>query len=75
MSREFYQDLHPEVDCSECCGAGFFGSGDIVELCSYCGGKGVLIDDSVMLSPRKPILRAITSDENVRDIHYLGGER
>ena len=73
MSRECYQDVHPEMDCGECGGAGFFGSGDIVERCGYCGGKGVLIDDTVMLSPRKPMRRATTSA--VTDIHYVGGER
>jgi hypothetical protein len=75
MSREVYQDIHPEVDCGECGGTGFFGSGDIVEPCSYCRGRGVLIDDSVMLSPRKPIRRATTSDETMTGTQHLGGER
>jgi DnaJ-class molecular chaperone len=74
MPRELYQDVHPEVDCGECSGAGFFGSGDIVEPCSCCRGKGVLIDEEVMLYPRKPIRRATASYENVTDIQYLGGE-
>ena len=55
--RELYQDRHPEVDCSECGGAGFFGNGPTVVPCGHCGGTGVLIDDSVMLPPRKPIRR------------------
>jgi DnaJ-class molecular chaperone len=75
MPRELYQDRHPEVDCAECGGAGFFGNGPNVEPCGYCGGKGVVIDDSVMLSPRKPIRRATTSDETITDTRYLGGER
>ena len=75
MSREFYQDVYLEIDCGECGGTGFFGSGDIVESCGYCRGKGVLIDDSVMLFPRKPIRRATTSATPVTDIHYFGGER
>ena len=74
MARELYQDVHPEVDCCECSGAGFFGSGDIVEPCRHCQGKGVLIDEEVMLYPRKPIRRATTSYEQVTDSHCLGGE-
>ena len=58
MPRELYQDRHPEVDCAECGGAGFFGNGPNVEPCGYCAGKGVVIDDSVMLPPRKPMRRA-----------------
>jgi len=70
--RELYQDKHPESDCPECGGAGFFGNGPIVDPCGYCGGTGVLIDDSRMLSPRKPIRRAILTSRN---IERFGGER
>jgi hypothetical protein len=73
--REFYQDKHPEIDCSECGGAGFFGNGPNVEPCCHCGGRGVVINDSVMLSARKPMRRARTPDETMTDFHYLGGER
>ena len=72
--RELYQDIHPEVDCPECGGAGFFGNGPIVDPCGHCGGTGVLIDATVMLPPRKPIRRA-TADETSGDIERFGGER
>ena len=75
MPRELYQDTYHEIDCSECGGAGFFGNGPNVEPCGCCAGTGVVIDDSVMLSPRKPMRRATTSDETITDIHRLGGER
>ena len=75
MPRELYQDRHPEIDCAECGGAGFFGNGPNVDPCGYCAGTGVLIDDSVVLSPRKPIQRITTSDETLTDINYLGGGR
>jgi hypothetical protein len=75
MPRELYQDRHPEIDCGECGGAGFFGNGPNVEPCGYCAGTGVVIDDSVMLSTRKPIRRATSLDGTVTDTHYLGGER
>jgi DnaJ-class molecular chaperone len=59
MQHEPYQDLHPETPCPECGGAGFFGDGPIVDACDCCGGKGVLIDDSVTLTAveRKPVGR------------------
>ena len=75
MPRELYQDRHPEIDCAECGGAGFFGNGPNVEPCGYCAGTGVIIDESVILSAQKPMRRATTSDETMTDIHYLGGER
>ena len=75
MPRELYQDTYHEIDCSECGGAGFFGNGPNVEPCGYCAGKGVVIDDSVRLSRRKPMRLATTSDEHATDILYRGGER
>ena len=75
MPREIYQDAHPEVDCGECGGAGFFGSGPNVDPCAYCRGTGVLIDDSVTLAPRKPMRRASALDEQATDIHPLRGQR
>src|SRR5260370_18637541 len=57
MQREPYQDLHPEVECPECGGAGFFGNGPVVEPCYHCRGTGVLINESVFLEPRKPMVR------------------
>ena len=73
--RELYQDRHHETDCGECGGAGFFGNGPNVDPCRYCAGTGVLIDDSVMLSARKPMRRATTSDEAATEIQYRGSER
>jgi hypothetical protein len=53
-----YQDLHPEVACPTCEGAGFFGDGPYVEFCAYCHGTGVMIDEGVWLEPeRKPLER------------------
>jgi hypothetical protein len=75
MPRELYQDRHPEIDCTECGGAGFFGNGPNVEPCGYCAGTGVVIAESVMLSPRNPMRRETTSDETMADAHYFGGER
>ena len=75
MPREFYQDVHPEVDCGECGGAGFFGNGPNVERCGYCRGRGVVIDESVLLSHRKPIRRATTSGESAVEIKYVGGKQ
>ena len=75
MSRQCYQDVHPEIECGECGSAGFFGNGPNVEPCGCCRGTGVLVDDSVMLSTRKPMRHATTSDENVTEIAYRGGER
>jgi hypothetical protein len=59
MQHEPYQDLHPEVDCPECGGAGFFGDGPFVESCACCRGIGVLIDDTVIAprAERKPVAR------------------
>ena len=73
MPRELYQDIYHEIDCAECGGAGFFGNGPNVDPCQYCRGTGVLIDDSVTLSPRKPVRHATASEAT--DIHYLGGDR
>ena len=53
--------------------AGFFGNGPTVDPCGCCRGTGVLIDDNVMLSPRKPVRRASTSDST--DLQSLGGDR
>ena len=75
MPRELYQDRHPEVDCDECGGAGFFGNGPYVEPCDCCGGTGVLIDDSVMLSALKPMRREMTSDGPISDINDRAGAR
>ncbi len=75
MPRELYQDKHPEIDCSECGGAGFFGNGPNVEPCGYCAGTGVIIDNTVRLPARKPVRRATTSDENAAEVTYRGGER
>jgi hypothetical protein len=75
MPRELYQDKHPEIDCTECGGPGFFGNGPNVEPCGYCGGTGVVIAESVTLSPRNPMRRATTSDEIMADTHNLGGQR
>jgi hypothetical protein len=75
MPRELYQDRHPEIDCDECGGAGFFGNGPIVEPCDCCRGTGVLIDDSVLLSAPKPMRRPTASDGTLRDIHRNGGAR
>lgn len=74
MARELYQDLHPEVDCPECGGAGFFGNGPNVYLCHDCLGTGVLIDDTVMLPPRKPVCR-VTHPKEAPDSKILGGQR
>ena len=71
MPRELYQDTYHEIDCTECGGAGFFGNGPNVDLCGYCRGTGVLIDDNVRLSPSKPV--ATTSDST--EIQSLGGDR
>jgi DnaJ-class molecular chaperone len=59
MQHEPYQDLHPEVPCPACEGAGFFGNGPYVEFCAYCHGTGVMIDESVTLTgvERKPLGR------------------
>ena len=59
MQHEPYQDLHPEVPCPTCDGAGFFGNGPYVEFCAYCHGTGVIIDESVILPnpKRKPVGR------------------
>ena len=73
MPREVYQDAHPEIDCTECGGAGFFGNGPNVDPCGYCRGIGVLIEDSVTLSTRKPVRRATKPDGPV--IQYRGGDR
>ena len=75
MPRELYQDRHPESDCAECGGAGFFGNGPNVDPCVCCAGTGVLIDDGVILSARKPMRRATTLDESATEIPYRGGER
>ena len=68
MAREVYQDAHPEVDCPECGGAGFFGNGPYVVPCEFCRGTGVLIDDSVSLLPRKPISRVSSSKKPGRKV-------
>jgi DnaJ-class molecular chaperone len=75
MARLPYQDMHPEVDCPECGGAGFFGNGPQVDPCDYCGGTGVLIDGSQLLSARKPSGRAMTSATSVKTTQVRGGER
>lgn len=74
MARELYQDLHPEVDCPECGGAGFFGNGPNVDPCGCCMGTGVLIDDTVLLPPRKPARRAMRINDT-SDSKILGGQR
>ena len=74
MARELYQDLHPEVDCDECRGAGFFGNGPYVDPCGSCMGTGVLIDDTVTLPFRKPVRRA-RHFTNAPDSKILGGQR
>ena len=75
MARQFYQDVYPEIDCTECGGAGFFGNGPNVDPCDYCGGTGVLIDGSRLLFACKPVGRALTSDRNLAMIRRRGGER
>ena len=59
MQHEPYQDLHPEVPCPACEGAGFFGNGPYVEFCAYCRGTRVIIDENVTLTKpkRKPLSR------------------
>jgi DnaJ-class molecular chaperone len=59
MQHEPYQDLHPEVPCPTCEGAGFFGNGPYVEFCAYCHGTGVIVDESVTPNDvkRKPVAR------------------
>ena len=72
MPRQLYQDTHPEVDCPECGGAGFFGNGPCVEPCGPCGGTGVLINENVILQPRKPVRRAKSLERARR---FAGGRR
>jgi DnaJ-class molecular chaperone len=59
MPHDLYQDLHPEVPCPTCEGAGFFGNGPYVEFCAYCHGTGVIIDESITVTEpeRKPMQR------------------
>jgi hypothetical protein len=57
MNRELYQNVHPELDCAECGGAGFVGNGPSVELCRHCMGTGVLTADTSMLPLRRPTCR------------------
>jgi DnaJ-class molecular chaperone len=57
-----YQDLHPEVACPTCEGAGFFGDGPYVEFCAYCHGTGVMIDEGVWLEPGAEALGAGASE-------------
>ena len=56
MQDEPYQDLHSEVPCPTCEGAGFFGNGPYVEFCAYCHGTGVKIDESVTLEPERMLV-------------------
>ena len=67
-----YQDRHPEIDCPECGGAGFFGNGPVADACGCCGGTGVLINNSVTLSARKPMRRASAM---AKEVQLRGGER
>jgi hypothetical protein len=53
MPREV-QDEYVEFDCDECGGAGFFGSGPIVDPCDVCQGKGVLVGEDPRPASRKP---------------------
>ena len=78
--RQVYQDIYLETDCPECGGAGFFGNGPYVDPCDYCRGTGVLINESVLLSARKPVRRATASQSDAAlavktEVRYRGGEQ
>ena len=63
MQHEPYHDIHPEIPCPECGGAGFFGDGPIAETCDCCGGKGVLINEG---AERKPMMRERRKEPRIK---------